>query len=337
MVPEYGDGEGPVARAGGPGVVAQATGVLPLERVRDRLRGIVVPAVTPFTSTGSLSVEGIHRLVGWWRETGAVAGLIPGDLVGEVGSLTLQERRALLTETIKASAGEMVVIALTADGSAANSIALARFARDAGADLIKLGLPYPYAPDASAMLAIFRRIDDAVGMPFLIESSDELPIPLPVIRALCGRETFVGLEELGSDLGRLDQLYREFATRLVLLPSGETALLFLCLMGAQGLIAAEGNFAPRFMAEFLAACRARHLDRALELFGRRRRYRDLFREDLGRGRPAFTPYAKAAMEILGLPVGTPRLPHEPLTREATATLRAVLGLEFELTLPRPAY
>lgn len=311
--------------------------MLPLGHTRDRLRGVVVPTVTPFTSSGSLSVDAIHRLVGWWRETGAVAGLIPGDLVGEVFSLTLEERRVLVAETVKASAGDLVVIALTADLSVAHSIELGRFAGDAGADLIKLGLPYPYTPDASAMLAIFERIDDAVGMPFVIESSDERPIPLPVLRALCERETFVGLEELGSDVGRLDLLYREFGTRLVLLPSGETALLFLCLMGAPGLIAAECNFAPRFMAEFLAACRARDLDRALELFGRRRRYRDLFRDDLRRGLPAFTPYAKAAMEVLGLPVGKPRLPQEPLTAEAMATLREVLEREFGLTVSRPAH
>lgn len=302
--------------------------------LRDRLRGIVIPTVTPFDRAGALSVDGIRRLVGWWRESGAVAGLIPGDLVGEVLSLTLEERKVLVWETVTASAGQMAVIALTADPSVARSIELARFARDAGADLIKLGLPYPYTPDATAMLAIFGQIDDAVGMPFIVESSDELPIPLPVIRALCQRDTFLGLEELGSDLGRLDQLYQEFAARLVLLPSGETALLFLCLMGAQGLIAAECNFAPRFMADFLAACHARHLDRALLLFGQRRRYRDLFRDGLRRGLPAFTPHAKAAVEMLGLPVGAPRLPNEPLTAEAAAALRTVLEREFGLTLPR---
>jgi 4-hydroxy-tetrahydrodipicolinate synthase len=289
--------------------------------------------VTPFTEGDALAVDAVHRLVGWWRETGAVAGLIPGDLVGEVSSLTLDERRVLLAETVKAAAGDLVVIALVAAGSLADSIALARFARDAGADLVKLGLPCPYTPEPSAMLALFRQIDDAVRMPFLVESSDELPIPLPVLRALCERETFVGLEELGTDLGRLDRLHQEFASRLALLPSGETALLFLCLRGAPGLIAAEGNFAPRFMAEFLGACRERQLDRALGLFGRRRRYRDLFRADLRRGVPAFTPYAKAALGLLGWPVGRPRLPHEPLTPEAAAALREVLAAEFGLTPP----
>src|SRR5205814_1096152 len=84
----------------------------------------------------------------------------------------------------------------------------------------------------------------------------------------------------------------------------------------------ECNFAPAFMREFLEACHRRDLDGALELFGRRRRYRDLFRDGLRRGLPMYTPWAKAAMELLGLPVGKPRLPHEPLSPEALHALRA---------------
>jgi 4-hydroxy-tetrahydrodipicolinate synthase len=295
-----------------------------------RLQGLVAPTVTPFDDHGALALPIVERLVESLVE-GGVAAVIPGDLVGEFFSLTLDERRALLAESVRCARGRLLVVALTADASLDNAIELARFARRTGADLIKLALPYPSPPSESAILDYFRKIDDAEGAPFLVESSDELPIPLPVIAALCERPSFVGLEELGTDLGRLDRLYREFAERLVILPSGETALLFLCLLGAPGLIAAEVNFAPAFMRAFLDACRRRDLDRALELFGRRRRYRDLFRARLARGLPMFTPYAKAALELLGMPVGKPRLPQEPLTPEETRALRDILRAEFGLT------
>jgi hypothetical protein len=85
------------------------------------------------------------------------------------------------------------------------------------------------------------------------------------------------------------------------------------------------------MREFLGACHRRDLDGALELFGRRRRYRDLFRDGLRRGLPMYTPWAKAATELLGLPVGKPRLPHEPLRPEALHVLRAALREEFGLS------
>lgn len=303
----------------------------PAENLRSRLRGVIAPTVTPFDEDGVISVPAVRQVVDFLAEAG-VNGIIPADLIGEVLSLTLDERRAVLAESVQAAGGRMVVIALTADPSLQNAVDLARFAGKVGADIIKLSLPYPYTPSAASMLDIFRRIDDAADMPFLVESSDALAIPLEVIAALGERPNFVGLEEWGSDIGRMDRLFREFSDRLTILPSGETALLFLSLLGTPGLIAAEVNFAPRVMGEFLAACQRRELDHALSLFGRRRRYRDLFRDGLMHGVPLFTPYAKAAVALQGLPVGRPRPPHDSLTAAEIARLREVLRREFDLAV-----
>jgi dihydrodipicolinate synthase/N-acetylneuraminate lyase len=131
----------------------------------------------------------------------------------------------------------------------------------------------------------------------------------------------------------MDRLFRELGDRIAILPSGETALLYLTLLGTPALIAAEVNFAPRFMAAYLDACRRRDLDRALELFSRRRRYRDLFRGELARGLPSFTTYAKAATALTGVPVGPPRLPLARLTAAETLRLRETLQREFGLELP----
>jgi len=301
-----------------------------LHELRQRLSGLVAPIVTPFDDNGAVSLSGLRHVLEFVADAGVTA-VIPGDLVGEFFSLTLEERRLLLQESVNVAGSRIVVIALTADASLDNAIALAQFAQRAGADVIKLALPYPYTPPEPVILSYFRKLADAVELPFIVESSDELEIPLGVIEVLCEHPRFAGLEELGSDVGRLDQLYREFSERLVILPSGEPALLFLCLLGTPGLIAAECNFAPAFMRAFLEACQRRDLDGALELFGRRRRYRDLFRDGLRRGLPMYTPWAKAAMELLGLPVGKPRLPHEPLSPDALQALRAALRAEFRLS------
>lgn len=301
------------------------------ETLKERLKGLVVPIATPFDDRSAISLSGLRRLLDFLIDA-RVAGVIPGDLVGEFFSLSLQERHRLLQESVEICAGRCVIIALTADASVENAVALAQFAQKVGADAIKLALPYPYSPPDSVMLNTFNRISDATDLPFLIESSDEVTIPLDVVNRLCERPHFLGLEELGSDLGRLDRLYREFADRLLILPSGESALLFLCLHGAPSLISAECNFAPNFMRQFLDACQRRDLDEALRLFSHRRRYRDLFRSGLQRGLPMYTPWAKAAMELIGLPVGKPRLPHEPLTSTELNALRAALRAEFDIPI-----
>jgi 4-hydroxy-tetrahydrodipicolinate synthase len=309
--------------------------VLSPAEARDRLRGVVVPTVTPFDASGRVALDVFRQLIEALAAEGASA-VIPGDLVGEQFALTPDERRALLAEAVAAARGRMLVIALTAAPSLEETIGLARFARDAGADLIKLGLPYPWTPEGDGILDLYRRIDDAVGLPFLVESSDDLTLPVPVIAALCDRPTLVGLEEIGSSLSRLDRIHAEFAGRLALLPSGDNAYLYLGLRGAPATITAESNFAARAISEFLAACRARDLDRALDLFARRRRYRDLFRDGLAGGRPMFVPYTKAAMEILGTPVGPPRPPQRSVPPTAIAPLREALRREFGLEGRPPA-
>ena len=92
----------------------------------------------------------------------------------------------------------IVVIALTADASLDNAITLAQFAQRAGADVIKLALPYPYTPPEPVILSYFRKLADAVELPFIVESSDELEIPLTLIEVLCEHPRFAGLEELGQ-------------------------------------------------------------------------------------------------------------------------------------------
>lgn len=281
--------------------------------------------MTPFDETGAISLGGLAAVLDFLAAQG-VTGIVPGDLVGEYPALSLREREQLIEGAAGLGRRRFVVIALVSDPSAETAAALAQHAERAGADVIKLALPYSYVPAEAMIVEYVRRVSGAVGLPFMVESSDELQVPLPVIETLCADARFVGVEEMGSDLGRLHRLHREFGRRLALLPAGEAALLVLCLLGAPGCIIAEGNFAPAFVREFLDACRRRDLDRALELFDRRTRYRDLFRAGLPRA--SFTPWAKAALALRGLPVGGPRPPHEPLNAAELATLRTALSELF---------
>jgi len=259
-------------------------------------------------------------------------GVVPGDLIGEYPALSLDERKQLIEAAVELGRGRLLIAALVRDASLDTAIELARFAERAGVDAIKVALPYPYVPTGAMALEYLRRVTGASTLPFLVESSDELEVSLPVIEALCADPRFVGMEEMGTGLGRLQRMHRELAGRLAFLPAGETALLVLSLLGAPGCLAAENNFIPRFMLEFLAACKRRDLDRALALFDRRTRYRDLFRASLSR--QSFTPWTKAAMELIGLPVGKPRPPHEPLSAGELGLLRKALTEQFELTLAK---
>jgi len=296
--------------------------------LRSRLVGCITPVATPFDAEGRFSRAGFEAVLDFLAGE-KVTGVVPGDLIGEYPALSVEERQQLIEATVELGRGRFVVAALVSDASIDTAMGLARFAERAGADAIKVALPYPYVPTDAMTLEYLRRVTGASTLPFIVESSDEMEVSTPVIAALSADPRFVGMEEMGTSLGRLQHLHREYANRLALLPAGETALLTLCLLGAPGCLAAENNFIPAFMGEFLAACKRRDLDRALALFDRRTRYRDLFRANLVR--QSFTPWTKAAMELLGLPVGKPRPPHAMLTDNELGVLRKTLQEQFSLT------
>ena len=301
------------------------------QALRARLAGCIAPVATPFDAQGRISLAGFRAVLDFLAARG-VTGIVPGDLIGEYPALSLEERQQLIEATVEYGERRFIIAALVSDASIDTAMQLARFAERAGVDAIKMALPYPYVPPDAMVLEYLRRVAGATTLPFIVESSDELEVSIPVIRALCEEPRFVGMEEMGTSLGRLQRMHREFAGRLALLPAGETALLVLCLLGAPGCLAAENNFIPAFMREFLDACHRRDLDRALALFDRRTQYRDLFRQGLGR--QSFTPWTKAAMELLGLPVGKPRPPHQQLTAEELALLRRALTEQFGFDLGR---
>lgn len=298
--------------------------------VRARLAGCIAPIVTPLDSEGVICLPALETMLEFHAAQG-VTGIVPGDLVGEYPALSHIERETLIDAVVRFGQGRFAVVALVSHASIDTAVKLARFSERAGVDAIKLALPYPYVPAEEMILEYVRRVTAAVELPFILESSDAQEVPLSVVAELCKESRFVGLEEMGSDLGRLDRLYRDFSDRLALLPAGDAALFVLCLLGAPGCIATENNFAPTFMRELLGACRRRDLDRALAMFSRRAQFRDLFRDGLARD--AFTPWTKAAMELLGLPVGKPRMPHAPLTADETARLRTALQQQFGLAVP----
>lgn len=297
--------------------------------LRARLAGCIAPVATPFDTQGKISLEAFRTVLDFLAARG-VTGIVPGDLIGEYPALSLEERQQLIEAAVEIGEGRFIVAALVSDASIDTAMQLARFAERAGVDAIKMALPYPYVPSDRMVLEYVRRVAGASTLPFIVESSDELEVSIPVIHALCDDPRFVGMEEMGTSLGRLQRMHREFGKRLALLPAGETALLVLCLLGAPGCLAAENNFIPVFMREFLEACGRRDLDCALALFERRTRYRDLFRAGLAR--QSFTPWTKAAMALLGLPVGKPRPPHPALTAAELGLLRRSLAEEFDLVL-----
>lgn len=295
--------------------------------LRRRLRGVMVPLVTPFTAALTIDWPAFDAHVARLLASG-ISVFIPADLVGEAWALSRDEKARLFEQTVRLVGGRATVVAKLSGPEVAGVSWLAAAAATAGVQAIKV--PVPAAP--AAPTAVEDHVEAAVaasGLPFLLETAGE-GVPLALLDHLTGRPDLVGIEETSLDLDRFDILIERYGARIPVIAGSEDVLGFTLLLGAAGLMTATPNFAPAYMDALWAAGAATDAVRTFGLFRRLRRYRRLFDAELRAGTPSFASYTKAALELLGHPVGPARPPLRPLTageREALrATLRDSLGL-----------
>src|SRR4051794_22675045 len=97
-----------------------------------RFEGIIPAVTTPFDANGSVDTTALRANVGALLDAG-VSGIVATGTMGEAGSLTTEERRAVVGAVADEVEGRGPVIAGVSSGSAAQSVAYALDAAAAGA------------------------------------------------------------------------------------------------------------------------------------------------------------------------------------------------------------
>jgi 4-hydroxy-tetrahydrodipicolinate synthase len=288
----------------------------------------MVPLITPFRDALDIDWSAFDEHVLRMLAAGMTV-LMPGDLVGEAWALTFEEKVSLFERTVRLSAGRAIVVAKLSEPALPGIVALARAARAASVDAVKITMP-PSLIDHEAAHEYVMAAVQASGVPFLIETGGR-EVPLAALDRLIGDSRCAGVEETGLDLDRFDELILRFGARLPVIAGSEDALGYTLLLGASGFMTATPNVAPAFMRALWEAGAARDAPSTLAQYRRLLGYRRLFAADVKAGQPMFVSYTKAAMELMGYRAGPPRPPLRRLSdaecRTLTATLRDCLDLE----------
>src|SRR5258705_23434 len=110
------------------------------------------------------ALEGLcYRLI----ERGTAA-LAPCGTTGEGSLLTPDEHRQVVETTVEAAAGRVPVIAGAGSNNTRVAVELARSAERAGASALLAVTPFYLKPSQAGIVAHFRAIHDAVGIPVIL-------------------------------------------------------------------------------------------------------------------------------------------------------------------------
>lgn len=218
--------------------------------------------------------------------------------------------------TVARVAQRVPVIAGAGSNNTSHAVALSRQAEAVGADAILSVAPYYNKTSQKGLYEHFKAIALAVNIPVIlynVPSRTILNIAPATIRELSLIENIVAIKECNLEqVGDIINLCEEdFAVYC-----GNDAQILPCLaLGGQGVISTMANIIPADVHELVASFLAGNLRRSRELqLKTLNLIKDLFLEES----PMPT---KAALNLMGMPVGICRLPLVEMSEENKAILK----------------
>ena len=222
------------------------------------LRGVTVATVLPFEDNLSIDWDGYARVLDYCACPDGIAAVFVNGHAGEGGSLSDQERDAVIART-RAHIGCKPLLAGIIGHSTAECIRQARLAEAAGADCAVLFPPAPLGGGAAATsrapVAFVRTVSEAIDIPvsiFQYPVTSGLGYSAETLAEMAAVDGVIAIKE-GSDT----MLAYDESRRAVKAADPDTAILasnyhwFLpqLAVGADGILSGLASLAPQLFIE----------------------------------------------------------------------------------------
>jgi 4-hydroxy-tetrahydrodipicolinate synthase len=276
-----------------------------------KLPGLIVPPLTPFNADLKVDEVALQAGVNYVVEDCNAAMVIAAGVEAqEYHYLTMEERKNLISKTIQFVDGRCPVAVGISHPSFKIAIELAHFAEKHGAQAIQLLAPLrPFGgePTQSELIAYFEAISRETPLPIVLylNPGPGANVSVPATIALSQLERVKYVKESSRDLSRVSRLISEvelnghakyFTTMQMLLISLQLGSSGITLPPPAAMLA--NKVIQAYVAGDMQE--AARLQLQFALFPSRWMHNGL------------TPTMKAAMKILGIPMGDPYPPYPPI-------------------------
>ncbi len=220
-----------------------------------RFQGIYTPIVTPHHADFSVDWDALAEVIEYLVDNG-VHGMISGGSTGENYAQTVEERLDLARFTHQRLKGRLPLVVGTGAMLTADSITLAKGARDLGADAILLASP-PYSVPTDRENALNAlAIDKAADLPVMLYNYPHRTGTMMGAEFLdrVGRSrNFCGIKESSGDINRVHMLARDYPHIQLGCGMDDQALEFFA-WGAPFWVCGGSNFLPREHVALYETC-----------------------------------------------------------------------------------
>ena len=270
----------------------------------DKFSGSFTVMVTPFSEDGSkVDYSTLRRFVDWQIANG-VPGLIPLGSTGEFLSVADEERREIVTTIIQQVDGRVPVLVGTADEWTDKSVRYSREAEELGASGVMVVPPYYASPTEDELYAHYQRISDAISIPIMVYNNPNtanVDLTPDLLARLSQIENVDYVKESSGDISRIREIDRLSEGRMTVFAGYHAFDSFL--LGAKGYVSVCGNIVPKLSSDlYKLVIGESDVASGRELYHRLLPLLDVISGDL------YVSATKAALELVGMPVGIPRMP-----------------------------
>jgi 4-hydroxy-2-oxoglutarate aldolase len=237
--------------------------------VDPRLRGILLPTVTPFTAAEELDVEAALSNIRKWTGTGITGFVLLGS-TGERVHLDEREYLRVLETARNEISSELAFIAGAGQHSTLGTVREIQKAAELGADAVLVITPHYYraAITQETLVSYYTAVADAATVPVLLYSMPALTgikIEPETIARLSEHPNIIGVKDSSNDVAGFAATVRVCPSDFAVLTGNGAVLLDALRAGATGAILAVGCVAPEICVEVFNAFRRNHLQRASSL------------------------------------------------------------------------
>ncbi len=229
-------------------------------------KGSIPAVITPFAEE-TVDYVSLNKVLNYLIDNGS-HGLVPCGTTGESPTLSHDEHKKIIEETIKIADKRIPIIAGTGSNNTLEALEFTDHAQISGADAALIVTPYYNKPTQSGLYEHFKTIAERTNIPIIIYNipgRSIVDMTIETMIELSKVKNIIGVKDATNDLFRPLLTRKKMQNEFCYL-SGEdgTALAYLA-QGGHGCISVTANVAPKLCSEMQRAWQEGDIAKAQEI------------------------------------------------------------------------
>ena len=310
-----------------------------LAELKKKMKGVIIVNTTPFNRDGSLDLASLRTNLRWLlkRTEGKDFIFNPLGSTGEFYAMSDDECKAVIKTTVEEVNGKLPVFAGVGRPGTQETIKMCQYAESAGVDGVQVILPYYFIPTEEGAYQHYKQIAESIKIAVMVYNN---PAPTgcwikPALMAKIAKiDNVIACKENTPNLTQFVQMKKAVNPKEMTFfcGLGEEMYTNSAIIGCAGVVSSYANFIPDWTYSLYQAAETRDFTKMDATFEKMSPLVDFVAKmtcttpgiGVSNPPPMYLPAVKAAMDIVGLKGGQPRLPLTGLTPAQKHELAEIL-------------